>query len=250
MKFSAFFFLKLMLVVPEKIETLVQWALDPSNNVTIKDIKSVTEKIIKLDEKRVEHIHIIADFDMTLTKYWVDGKRNMSSHGVMEHSSMLPGDIKNKMNKLYAKYYPLEISHDITQEEKVKYMEEWWTKAHEHIIEAKITKQNIKQAVKECTIAFRPLLKEFIAIATQRKIPLLVFSAGLADVIKEVLLKEPGYWTEDMDIVSNLMKFENDICVGFENRLVHVMNKNEAGLPPKVHHDKVVNRENVILMVY
>jgi 5'-nucleotidase len=152
------------------------------------------------------------------------------------------------MHELYAKYYPLEISHDITHEQKVKYMEEWWTKAHEHIIDAKITKQNIKQAVKECSIAFRPLLKEFITMATLRKIPLLVFSAGLADVIKEILLKEPGYWTDDMDIVSNIMKFENDVCVGFENRLVHVMNKNEAGLPPKVHQDKVVDRENVILM--
>jgi 5'-nucleotidase len=238
-----------MLVSPSKIESLLAYARNPKNNIHIKDVQKVTEKLMKMNEKRAEHIHIISDFDMTLTKYWVDGKRNLSTHGVIEHGTVLSQEAKEKLHGLYATYYPIEISHEITKEDKFKAMTEWWTKAHDIIVGEKVSKDEISKMVSETNIVFRPLLKEFIAMATMRKIPLLVFSAGIADLIKEILLKDPGYWTEDMAIVSNVMKFdENGICVGFEDPLIHVMNKNEAGLPEKVHYEKVVNRDNVILM--
>lgn len=56
-----------------------------------------------------------------------------------------------------------------------------------------------------------------------------------------------GLWTDDMAIVSNRMVFENDVCVGFQDPLIHSLNKNEAGMSESVHAQKVSNRDNVVL---
>lgn len=92
-------------------------------------------------------LDISTDFDMTLTKYWKDGKRSMSSHGVLEASSCLSQATKESLGRLYAKYYPIEVDPTISHEEKVKAMVQWWESAHDLIVEAKLTKASIQQMV-------------------------------------------------------------------------------------------------------
>jgi 5'-nucleotidase len=238
-----------MILIPDNISTLLQWAKDPKNNVHIKDMEMVTSKLVKLHEQKAEHIHIIADFDNTLTQYWDNGKRSLSSHGVLEETSLMPSDVRTKLNELYKKYYPIEIRHDLPKEDKVKAMVEWWTTAHQIFIDCGLNKATLKEAVRTTRIIFRPLLKEFINLVSKRQIPLLIFSAGLGDVIYELLNLEEGYWTSDMAIVSNHMIFdEKDVLIGFKDPLIHVLNKNEAGLPATVHAEKVAHRDNVILL--
>ena len=53
----------------------------------------------------------------------------------------------------------------------------------------------------------------------------------------------------NMHIISNKMIFDElGICVGFEDPLIHVFNKNEASLSSKSYHDAIAQRRNVILM--
>lgn len=47
--------------------------------------------------------------------------------------------------------------------------------------------------VSETPVTFRPLLKEMLNLLSLRKIPLLVFSAGLADIIRDILTSEEGF---------------------------------------------------------
>ncbi|KAJ3309404.1 hypothetical protein HDV04_006191 [Boothiomyces sp. JEL0838] len=224
----------------QKIENLIAWTKQSENYVRIKDLETFIAKLLQIKKQKFEHLHIIADFDMTLTKYWHNGKRSLSSHGVLEESSVLD-------ETTYHKYYPMEISHSITFEEKTRAMVEWWTTTHTLLQNARLTRQDIKNMIIEKPVTFRPLLKEFIELVSDRKIPLLVFSAGLADVI-ETILVDNGLWTDDMAIVSNRMVFENDVCVGFQDPLIHSLNKNEAGMSESVHAQKVSNRDNVVLM--
>ncbi|KAJ3323836.1 hypothetical protein HDV06_001206 [Boothiomyces sp. JEL0866] len=231
----------------QKIDKLIAWSKDTENNVHIRDVESFTRKLLQINQQKSEHLHIIADFDMTLTKYWQNGKRSLSSHGVLEESSVLDETVKRKMRDTYHKFYPIEISHSITIEEKTKAMVEWWTTTHTLLQNAGLTRQDIKNMVIEKPVTFRPLLHEFIELVSERKIPLLVFSAGLADVIETILVNNE-LWTDDMAIVSNRMIFENDVCVGFQDPLIHALNKNEAGMSENVHAQKVSNRDNVVLM--
>jgi cytosolic 5'-nucleotidase 3 len=238
-----------MLLIPDSIQALLEWSKRKENNVHIKNMDIVTKKLTALHQQKAQHIHIIADFDNTLTQYWDSGKRSLSSHGVLENSVFLPSSVKGKLLDLYNKYYPIEINHDLPKEVRIKSMVEWWSQAHQIFIDSGLSRSVLKEAVKKARILFRPLLKEFISLVTGKGIPLLIFSAGLGDIIYELLTLEPGYWTSDMAIVSNHMIFDdNNVLTGFKDPLIHVFNKNEAGLPESLHAEKVAHRDNVILL--
>lgn len=225
------------------MEAFTAWIEDPKNKVHSLDFPKALEKIKQL---KICNLHFVADFDMTITKYWDDGlqKRSMSSHGALENWSGLSQEVKTNLRQLYLKYYPVEVSTTITDAEKRKAMEAWWDGAHVSIVESRITKKDIRQIVKEARFIFRPFLPELIESLRNLGVPLLVFSAGLGDIIEEVFRVE-GIC--DVEIVSNKMKFSNDVCIGFEDPLIHVLNKNEAAIHG-AHADKIVSRSSVVLL--
>ena len=76
----------------------------------------------------------------------------------------------------------------------------------------------------------------------ENKIPLLVFSAGLGDIIREIML-QANLFSSNMHIVSNMMIFdEENVCVGFKDPLVHVFNKNEANVKGTPYYETICKK--------
>lgn len=65
-------------------------------------------------------LQVIADFDMTLTKYFVNGVRGQSTHALLKSNPVY--DLKR--HELFEHYYPIEVSPSLPSDEKAKYMEE------------------------------------------------------------------------------------------------------------------------------
>ncbi|KAJ3091332.1 hypothetical protein HK102_000924 [Quaeritorhiza haematococci] len=230
------------------MDTLLE-RLSTDPTLCIKDVEAVKKKLQAIVADGTSHVHIISDFDMTLTRYWDNGQRSVSSHGILMRSQKVSANYKQLTQQLYDKYYPIEVSHTVPHEEKVQAMIQWWTKAHEITMEAKISKQDIMEMVKEVPVCFRPQIEEFVKICRDRNIPLLIFSAGLADVIEQVLTQAKLGPSPNMHVVSNKMTFDsNGVCNGFEDPLIHVFNKNEASLSSTDYFPLIQNRRNVILM--
>ncbi|GJN23908.1 hypothetical protein PR202_gb11600 [Eleusine coracana subsp. coracana] len=95
---------------------------------------------------------VIADFDGTLTRYWYDGARGQTSHGLLRQGN---DEYDAKREALYEHYHPIEICPDIPLQEKAKLMEEWWGKTHGLLIEGGLTYEAIKKSVADAAIAFR-----------------------------------------------------------------------------------------------
>ncbi len=55
-------------------------------------------------------------------------------------------------------------------------------------------------------------------------------------------------WLPNMHLISNEMTFENGICTGFKEPLIHVFNKNEATVVHTKHFASIKDRRNVILL--
>lgn len=206
-----------------------------------------------------QKLQVIADFDATLTKFWVNGTRGQSSHGLLQQDNP---EYDAKRQQLYEHYHPLEFSPTLGLEEKRKLMVEWWGKTHALLIEGGLTYESIKQSVANANIAFREGVSELFEFLEERDIPVLIFSAGLADIIEEVLRQKLRRSFKNVKIVSNRMVFNNGQLVSFKGKLIHSLNKNEHALDmaepvherfgdidgPTDDNDLLKKRTNVLLL--
>uniref|UniRef100_A0A453LPH2 5'-nucleotidase n=1 Tax=Aegilops tauschii subsp. strangulata TaxID=200361 RepID=A0A453LPH2_AEGTS len=106
-----------------------------------------------------------------------------------------------------------------------------WGKTHGLLIEGGLTQEAIKKSVADAAIAFRDGVVELFEFLEARDIPVLVFSAGLADIIEEVFRQKLHRSFKNIKIVSNRMVFNEEGClVAFKGKTIHVLNKNEHSL--------------------
>ncbi|XP_057980156.1 uncharacterized protein LOC131165978 isoform X2 [Malania oleifera] len=186
--------------------------LDPSKEceAVVGDPQLLQKKIAAIQMAGPAKLQVIADFDATLTQYWINGSRGQSSHGLLQQGNPVY-DVKRQ--KLYDYYHPLEFSPTIPIEEKAKLMEEWWGKTHSLLIEGGLTYDAIEKSVATANIAFREGVVELFEFLEDRDIPVLIFSAGLADIIEEVLRQKLHRSFKNVKIISNRMLFDEGGCL-------------------------------------
>ncbi|KAI9315417.1 HAD-like domain-containing protein [Obelidium mucronatum] len=194
--------------------------------VRIQDIEAVRAKVRTIEAKGIDALHVISDFDMTMTRFWHNGTRSPSTHAVLTRSHRVSDEFRTETDALYKKFYPMEISTTLSFEEKYKAMEEWWSTAHERIVALKLSRHDLKDivATTQAPVVFRDGIHEVVKVCEGFGMPFLVFSAGIYG--------------------SHL----NDICVAFEDPLIHTFNKNESGVHGAPYQAAVESRPNVILM--
>ncbi|XP_072957050.1 uncharacterized protein [Typha angustifolia] len=217
-----------------------------SSEVVIPDPESLEKKKASIRNAGTSKLQVIADFDGTLTKYWFNGTRGQTSHGLLQQGNP---DFDAKRQELYEYYHPLEISPTLPIEEKTKLMEEWWEKTHGLLIEGGLTYDAIKKSVADATIAFRDGVVELFEFLEEKGIPVLIFSAGLADIIEEVFRQKLHRSFKNIRVVSNRMEFNENRClVAFKGKTIHVLNKNEHALDMAAPvHDKLGDLNGLIV---
>lgn len=194
-------------------------------------------------------LQVIVDFDRTLSKaYLEDGTMCSGSHDVLAKCSDLPDYVGNSFTVLFNRYYPVEIDPHKTLEEKLPAMVEWWTEAHDILLKSKLGRNVIRQSVAQSNITLRDKCDEFLLKLDRCSVPCLIFSAGLGDVIEEVV-RQQAHLSENIHIVSNYMDFDNQgIICGFKGELIHVFNKNETAIGKSDYFETLSHRDNVILL--
>ncbi|KAI8834540.1 pyrimidine 5'-nucleotidase [Chytriomyces cf. hyalinus JEL632] len=217
-------------------------------HILIRNRDAVADKLKNIRKGGIDQLHVISDFDMTMTRFWDNGARSPSTHAVLTRSSRVTDEFRTETDILYKKFYPMEISPTLPFKEKYAAMEEWWGKAHSRIVDLKLARSDIVQIVPENPVSFREGTREVIDTCQAMNVPFLVFSAGIYDVIKEILI-QASLKPSNVHIVSNRMKFdESDTCVGFEDPMIHTMNKNETGVHGAPYQAAIESRPNLILL--
>jgi len=125
---------------------------------------------------------------------------------------------------------------------------QWYETNHALMAKQGITRADVSKAARHDDIKFRNGSLELLETAGKRGIPLCVFSAGLGDVIEEVLKHNLSNESESLRVVSNKMVWSaTDLLVGFDNdNLIHMFNKNQSALSQEdVAHFR---RDNRILL--
>ncbi|MEN8252943.1 MAG: haloacid dehalogenase-like hydrolase [Patescibacteria group bacterium] len=218
------------------------------NLVHIGDKKSFQNKLDQLKKAGHEFLHVVADFDRTLTRNSGKDGKTYTSANLLQQTGIISKSLQDNIKELYAHYYPIETSRLIPFEERKAKMIEWWTKNYEAFIEAGINRDHFLEAVRENKMLLRPGAHDFIEILRAKNIPLVIFSAGSGDSINFFLehneLKHPG-----IDVISNYIEFDKDgRAVGYDESFIHSHNKHESLGNNPVLNKHALERKNVILL--
>lgn len=223
-----------------------------NSKVRCRDVTRVERKLRKLIEGGIRKLMVISDFDYTISRYHnSNGDKCWTSYGVFETSnSAACSELNRKCEVLKAKYLPIEYDPCMSIAEKIPYMEEWWYAAHNYIIEARLTHEILEQCVRDSKIELRDDVESFFTNLYSHDVPLIIFSAGIGNVIEIFLRQKFGKVMGNTHIISNMMEFDNEGCaIRFLEPLIHTFCKNASviGANP-VYFNSLTDRTNVLLM--
>ncbi len=123
-------------------------------NIVIPNPKKL-EKTKKLILKQGKNkLHVLADFDRTLTKAFIDGKQIPSIISVLRDEHYLSEEYSEKAKALAEKYHPIEMNPNISLKEKKKKMNEWWTKHFDLLIKSGLNKKHLERVINEGNVQF------------------------------------------------------------------------------------------------
>lgn len=199
-------------------------------------------------------LQVVSDFDFTLSRFRIGDARGASCHRLIESSGFLPTHIVHRADALFNYYYPLEVSTVISMEEKKVHMTQWASKAAELLLESGLKKSEIKLAVSEAlksnTFGLREEAPLFFRTLTDSEVPLLLFSAGIGDIIEETLKQVLGAIPADVHVVSNHMIFDGEKISGWTEPVFHVFNKKALAAlhSPFFKKYDIAHRSNVLLI--
>ncbi|XP_053323610.1 cytosolic 5'-nucleotidase 3A isoform X1 [Spea bombifrons] len=216
--------------------------------VHIKDPAKVEEIICGLIKGGASKLQVITDFDMTLSRFSYNGKRCPTCHNIIDNCKFVSDECRKKLYQLKEKYYAIEIDPNLSIKEKYPYMVEWYTKSHKLLIEQRLQKDKMAEVVRESDVMLKEGYEAFFDKLNDHNIPVFIFSAGLGDVLEEVI-RQSGVYHPNVKVVSNFMDFdENGILKGFKGELIHVYNKHDGALKNTEYFGHLKDNSNIILL--
>lgn len=216
--------------------------------VRMKDPEHVEELVCRLIKGGSKQLQVITDFDHTITRFHLNGKPCSSTHGVLETTSFIPEQYRVEAQKIHDKYYPIEIDPYMSTEEKIPYMVEWYSKSHAILVNCRIQKSDFPKIVGESTSALRDGCEAFFEMLHDHRVPTLVFSAGLGDILEEVLRHHQCLYP-NLKFISNYMQFDDQgNIVGFKGELIHMYNKNDSHVASPEYVAELRERTCIILL--
>lgn len=219
-------------------------------NVVIPNQKKLEKSKNLISKYGAQKLHILSDFDRTLTTAFVDGKSIPSLISVLRDGNHLTPDYAPKAQALYNKYHPIEIDPKISSEEKKKAMYEWWTTHFDLLIKSGLNKKDLKMVVESDKVQFRDGFREFAHFLKEKNIPLVIMSSsGLGGDAIYTYLEKEKLLCDNIYIISNSYEWdENGKAIGIKNPIIHVMNKYEVEVKDFPVFEKIKDRKNVILL--
>ena len=221
------------------------------NNIIYSNKENYLKTLENIKKDWIEKLHILADFDKTLTKAFVNGEKRPSLISVLRHQKILWEDYSKKAFDLFDYYNPIEIDPKIEIQEKKEQMTIWWEKHLDLLIKSWLSEKNIDEAINSWIIKFRDWVVNFLKSIKNKNIPLIIISANCLWVDSNLLyLKQNKVDFKNIDIISNKFIWDKKwIAIDYEKPVIHVFNKDETVLEnfPEIIK-KIKNRKNVILL--
>jgi 5'-nucleotidase len=197
-----------------------------------------------------QSLHVLADFDRTLTYGAVNGVKTPSIISILRDGNHLTADYAEQAHALFNKYHPIEVDINISISEKKLAMQEWWEAHNKLLIESGLSKSDLEEVVTSDQIKFREGVVELLEFLRDQDIPLIIFSAsGCGDVI-EMFFESKSVNFKNISYLTNKFNWdESGRAISSVQPIIHSMNKDETLLEsiPEIYQ-LIKDRKNVLLL--
>lgn len=195
-------------------------------------------------------VHILSDFDRTLTHHSRPGYQDSALITVLREGNYLPPDYKVKVDVLYKKYYPIEYDPDIPLATKKAAMVEWWRQVFDLLISSDLTRKIVERAIKDSSIKLRDGVEDWLDFIRQIQVPLVIFSASALglEAINIFLDKLKKHLPAIHILANSFIWNENGQAIGIREPIIHSYNKDETLIQNFPFFSEIKNRRNVILL--
>ncbi len=199
----------------------------------------------------VNKLHVVADFDGTLTKEYIDGKKVQSVISVLrDHPGYLSPEYQKQAHALFAEYFPYEKDSTLPLETRLAKMHEWWTKHFDLLIKSGLKKEHIEQICASGIVQFRDGAKEFLKLTHDLGIPVIIFSAsGLGEAVS-MYCKQEGVNFDNIHYLTNSFKWnDRGEAIGVTKPVIHSLNKNETLIHEVPGLSEILKGRNNVLLL-
>lgn len=190
--------------------------------VTTGDLEKLREKITHFMGRAAE-LHVVADFDRTLTERRSGSHDDITSWNILRDHLPLEG--QQYCQELFQIARPKELAGTMTEQDAV----DWWSSVLDTYVEYGVDMNDVERDfLHRATI--REGSREFFALCEELGVPIVILSAGVKDVID---LWSDHYGVQpSLTISTELVLDETRKLVGWKpETLVHVLNKSETDHP-------------------
>ncbi len=197
-----------------------------------------------------EKLHVLSDFDRTLTKMFVAGEEVPSIISVLRSEGYLTPDYPDKAKELFNYYHAIEIDPSVPHAEKREAMRQWWSRHFDLLIASGLRKKDVERAITSQRLQLRSGVAQFFEFLRERDIPLVIMSSsGLGVESISLYLKRQNLLSDNVYIVSNEFIWDDaGRAIAVREPIIHAFNKEETVLDNFSFYDKVKERKNVLLL--
>ena len=158
---------------------------------------------------------VLTDFDQTLTRlYLPDGSSADSVFKTIIKYNRTPKSVQDLTTQLFNKFYPLEQDPNISMEEKLTHLDEWWNRDMAAFVTAGFNKTDFAHMTMTSKLIFRRSTLSLFNECKQASVPIIVLSGGIHELIEAAFKILSGTdATQNLDhvrIVSNRFTY-NDL---------------------------------------
>ncbi len=203
-------------------------------------IKESQEKL-ELLRGKANKLYVIADFDNTIT-----AKQCRTSMGIINHSGSFERGFEEEHRNICNQYKVKAIE---ATDDEIK--NEMWNKTLYGFFELfqryHLTEDRLGKILQNSNIKFREGFLKFIEFLHQNKIPLIIISAGVANLIEKFLEKEEVFY-DNIVIISNYISFNKQGNIQeIPPNIINPVNKNQISFSKEIQQ-KLKGREYILLL--
>lgn len=218
--------------------------------VIIPDKNQLQRTIEAMRADGVDRLHVLADFDRTLTYGSVNGVKTPSIISILRNGRYLKPGYDKKAHALFDKYNTIELDPKVPLKEKKQAMDTWWRTHKQLLIASGLNKTDLEEIVKDPLIKFRKGVDKFLDFLKQKNIPLVILSAsGVGEALPLYFKNAKKNYNNIYFLINSFNWSENNYAQSIKEPVIHSLNKDETIVKdfPDVYK-KIINRKNVLLL--